>query len=564
MAQIFSPKIVTRTPSRNRFRPSYYSHVTTRMGDLVPVLCKKVLPGDRWRINMSTITRLAPLANPVYDRVRITYDAFFVQNRIIDPDFKKFVSPDPEASDNPEVGLSYIANCPVVNPSSASISPIETRMFRRGGLMDMLGFQFSEYDNSFGLPDYLIGEGSVLRRIIFSAYPLLGYFKIWDNWYRNERFQTAAYPLIMSTYSSETRNVTLPPSWNSGETYFNEYWFLPVNYGKDLFTTALEQPLIGGPVNIPSGSLNNGELQVGFSDSLNPLATVEATVGSSGDITLATSDGESGMGSLVVDMKNAVLGTIQELKFAYALFSFYMKDTYNGNRYVEFMEAHFGVHVPDATLERSLFLGRITQWINFSEIFQTSGSTAEGNALGDYAGVGVGSGGGRLFDASFDEHGFLYILMSIRPNATYFQGVDRKWFYGSRFDELYFPEFQNIGDKPIFAVELFNSDIVGDGAIMDFGWSKINNTTIFGYNRANSEYIWFHDEMHGNFLNENSEYNWTFARRFENAPVLGHEFSKVSSISNPFTFTDDESLNYYTDIFFDIAVLRPVVRYEHY
>lgn len=562
MAQIFSPKIVTRTPSRNRFRPSYYSHVTTRMGDLVPVLCKKVLPGDRWRINMSTITRLAPLANPVYDRVRITYDAFFVQNRILDPDFKKFVSPDPESDDNPELGLFFSAPCPTVK-STDSAARVATCMFRRGALMDMLGFQFSEYNGKFGLPSLFISEDNTLRRLTFSAYPLLGYFKIWDNWYRNERFQSSAYSLIMSTYDSSQRFVTMPSAWQSNfaNTYFNEYWFLPVNYGKDLFTTALEQPLIGGPVNIPAGS---SDVPVMLHDDSNGNFDFDVSTDSGGTLSLRNSEPSVSNGSLVADMKNAVLGTIQELKFAYALFSFYMKDTYNGNRYVEFMEAHFGVRVPDATLERSLFLGRITQWINFSEIFQTSGSTAEGNALGDYAGVGVGSGGGRLFDASFDEHGYLYILMSIRPNATYFQGIDRKWFYGSRFDELYFPEFQNIGDKPIFSVELFNSSIVSSGVIVDYSWTNINSTPIFGYNRANSEYIWFHDEMHGNFLNENSEFNWTFARRFENAPVLGNEFSKVPSINNPFTFTDDESLNYYTDIFFDIAVLRPVVRYEHY
>ena len=105
MSQIFSPKIVTRTPSRNKFPLSYYSRVTTRMGDLVPVLCKKVIAGDRWKVGLSSITRLAPLANPVYDRVRITYDAFFVQNRIIDPDYKDFISPEPDSTNPINTGM---------------------------------------------------------------------------------------------------------------------------------------------------------------------------------------------------------------------------------------------------------------------------------------------------------------------------------------------------------------------------------------------------------------------------------------------------------------------------
>ena len=560
MSQIFSPKIVTKTPSRNRFNLSYYNHVTTRMGDLVPVLCKKILPGDRWRVSLSSVTRLAPLANPVYDRVRITYDAFFVQNRILDPDWKNFVSPDPELDDNPDRGLSVQHSLQSL-ASAGSVKPTPSaghKFYRIGGLMDMLGFQFAEY-NSEGYPPYFYsGTSGSSFTLSYSAYPLLGYFKIWDNWYRNERFQTSVYNSAIGTLNTSGRFILL--NQTTALTYWSDYAFLNVNYGKDLYTTALESPLIGGPVNIPSGS---DVVDVQFENDVTGVDDLLATAGQDHTIRLSSESTDTTPGRLVVDMKNAVLGTIQELKFAYSLFSFYMKDTYNGNRYVEFMSAHFGVHVPDATLERSIFLGRITQWINFSEIYQTSGSTGDTNALGDYAGVGVANGAGRLFDASFDEHGLLYILMSIRPNATYFQGVDRKFFYGDRFDELYFPEFQNIGDKPIYSLELFY-DLSAVTPMLRLNWTNVNASKVFGYNRANSEYIWFHDEMHGNFLKEDSEFNWTFARRFSSEPVLGNEFSRVTAIQNPFTFTDKESLNYYTDILFDIKALRPIVRYEHY
>lgn len=557
MSQIFSPKIVTKTPSRNRFNLSYYNRVTTRMGDLTPVLCKKILPGDRWRVSLSSITRLAPLANPVYDRVKITFDAFFVQNRIIDPDWKNYVSPDLEVDDNPTTGMIFhIADL-------SNNQSLFKQFFGRGSLFDYLGIQFNKYEKD-GTPSFALRSGQDFKA---SAYPFLGYVKIWDNWYRNERFQSSVYNALMRMYLKPGRTVTVSPTIISSLS-FSTYGFLSVNYGKDLYTTALSEPLIGGPVNIPSGNSTppiaaldtNGdpfELS-GKSDGTN--INIVAPSGVPGGTTV----------SLVADMKTAVLGTIQELKFAYALFSFYMKDTYNGNRYVEFMQAHFGVTVPDSTLERSLFLGRVTQWINFSEIFQTSGATGaeeNGGVLGDYSGVGSATGSGRLFDYNFLEHGYLYILMSIRPNSTYFQGIDRKFFYGDRFDELYFPEFQNIGDKPIYTLELYNDNVnlpPDNINLLDFSWQKVNASTIFGYNRANAEYVWFHDEMHGNFLNKDSEYNWTFARSFDSAPVLGSKFSTVPAINNPFTYTAEDSLNFYTDILFNIAALRPVVRNEHY
>ena len=517
---------------------------------MTPVLCKKILPGDRWRVSISSITRLAPLANPVYDRVRITFDAFFVQNRIIDPDWKDYVSPDPEKSDNPKTDI-------IQYMESASDETID-RFFRRGGLMDYLGFQASHYGKDGKFP---VSSSGTIRMKINGA-PLLGYLKIWDNWYRNERFQASCYNAIMTSYSKSSRTFCFSINDSGFPDYFDsEFGFLPVNYGKDLYTTALAEPMIGGPVNIPSGA---GAAEVKYQDSLgNPADPINATRDSSShDLTLDVPSATGAAGKLVADMKTAVLGTIQELKFAYALFSFFMKDTYNGNRYVEFMQAHYGVTVPDSTLERSLFLGRVTQWINFTEIFQTSGSTAETNSLGDYAGIGAATGSGFLFDYNFLEHGYLYILMSIRPNATYFQGVDRKFFYGDRFDSLYFPEFQNVGDKPIYTAEIYN-DLV-ESSYPDFSWTEINASDIFGYNRANAEYIWFHDEMHGNFLNENSEFNWTFARRFGSKPVLGNVFSRVHAVNNPFTYQGEDSLNYYTDILFNISALRPVVRYEHY
>ena len=520
------------------------------MGDLVPVLCKKVIAGDRWKVGLSSITRLAPLANPVYDRVRITYDAFFVQNRIIDPDYKDFISPEPDSTNPINTGM-YIYTAYQKNNACFSL-------FRRGGLMDFLGFQFSDYLGDGGAP---WGNGTFFK---INAVPLFGYYKIWDTWYRNERTQNKVYDFLMNTYNKSTRTVDLQFGVSVD---FNEYGFLPVNYGKDLYTTALPEPLIGGPVNIPAGNSQVGLNLVYTSGKIQVPLTGQSS-SENGPIEIYPTDSAPDGGwpktYLGVDMKNAVLGTIQELKFAYALFGFFMKDTYNGNRYVEFMQAHYGVRVPDSTLERPLFLGRQTQWINFSEIFQTSGSTADANALGDYAGVGSATGNGFLFDKEFDENGFLYIMMSIRPNTTYFQGVNPHWYFGERFDEFYFPEFQNIGDKPIYSIQLYYDGKDNSSIYADFSYSSLKNTTIFGYNRANSEYIWFPDEMHGNFLNPVGEMNWTFARKFTSKPVIGSTFSRVPPIQSPFTFTDSASLNYYTDILFRITALRPVVRNEHY
>lgn len=143
--------------------------------------------------------------------------------------------------------------------------------------------------------------------------------------------------------------------------------------------------------------------------------------------------------------------------------------------------------------------------------------------------------------------------MSIVPESTYYQGVDSKFFYGDRFDSFYFPEFQNIGDAPISKYNLFYTG--SDDLFYD-------SQPVFGYQRRNWDLIWYPNEIHGDFLAKQGMLNWTFARTFEDYPVLGSDFSKVPSINNPFTYQDSKSQNFFTDIYFDIQALRPVERYE--
>ena len=137
MSATFNPKIAVKAPNRNRFNLSYYTRLTSKMGDLVPVLCKKIVPSDEFKVSISAITRLAPLANPVYDRVRIDYDAFFVQNRIIDKQFKEFLTGG--------IGLYGEESTEGMTNITCKIEHKSGNL--RGGLLDYLGFNFGDDTN---------------------------------------------------------------------------------------------------------------------------------------------------------------------------------------------------------------------------------------------------------------------------------------------------------------------------------------------------------------------------------------------------------------------------------
>lgn len=523
MSATFNPKIAVKAPNRNRFDLSYYTRLTSKMGELVPVLCKKIVPSDEFKVSISAITRLAPLANPVYDRVRIDYDAFFVQNRIIDKEFKEFLTG----------GIGLYGEDSTEGMQNITFQITYTNTNLRGGLLDFLGLSFGNRTSTSPV------------NIRFNAEPILGYYKIYSDWYRNERFQSDVFADL---YSQITVNRTAPVSIETVNKLFKR------NYFKDPYTTALAEPLIGGPIPVMSGTAPVVATQV-FEGS-----TINANIDDYDRLSVTAT---SGGAQLMADLSAVASNTVQQLNQMYALYRFFMTDTYNGNRYVEFVESHFNVVVPDSTLERPLFLGRFTQNIAFSEIFQTSGSTGEGNTLGDYAGKGAGLGSGFLFHEKFLEHGYLYIIMSIVPESTYFQGIDSKFLFGDRFDSFYFPEFQNIGDAPISVWNLW-SPIETDtshNVNLSHEFAILTQNT-FGYNRRNWDLIWYPNELHGDFTNPNSMLHWTFARKFDSKPVLGSAFSEINPVNNPFVYTDAKAENFFTDIYFDIKALRPVERYE--
>ena len=62
------------------------------MGDLVPIFCEEVLPGDKFRVNTEVLMRLQPMIAPVMHRVNAYVHYFFVPNRLIWNDWEKFIT----------------------------------------------------------------------------------------------------------------------------------------------------------------------------------------------------------------------------------------------------------------------------------------------------------------------------------------------------------------------------------------------------------------------------------------------------------------------------------------
>lgn len=520
------------------------------MGQLIPVVCEPCIPGDRFRVGLTYQMQLAPMLNPVYDGLEVNFEAFFVPNRILDPKWREFWTGYNEYDQMTPVEIAPLTFNLLTDSSNLSQGTPQTAKKSRNpiigisSLLDYLGVQFAEYYPN-GLPPFDSKNtwGSVLFGI--NAYPILAYNRIWDDWYRNERTQRAS---LYNYYNFTTNSRDVSAIYTYLEEDSGEYpgdFFLTGgncpcqlhyrNYKKDRFTTALPEPIIGGDVRIPV----NEDL-----GAANPFGS-DAVV-----------NGSAGAG---FNLNAFALGTIQQLKLALKEYQYRMKDTYNGNRYVESLHCHYGIVVPDSTLQRSIYLGSGRDYVNFGEVYQTSAGSGDSSsgALGDYAGRGSAAGTHYLFDESFYEPGHFFVLMSISPRSRYFQGIKRMFTRIDRAD-YFSPEYQNIGDDFIETRELYNK--------LPFGpYRPTLDNPIFGYNSRWVEYKQRYDELHGAFADPNSPmFKWNFARCFVNAPVISSEFSQIQPLNDPFVDMSEREDNFFVDVAVKMDALRPILAVESF
>lgn len=100
MANIFN-SIKLKRPRRNVFNLSYENKLTVNAGELIPIMCKPVVPGDKFRVNTEMLVRLAPLVAPMMHRVDVFTHYFFVPNRLVWNKWEDFITKGVDGTDSP-------------------------------------------------------------------------------------------------------------------------------------------------------------------------------------------------------------------------------------------------------------------------------------------------------------------------------------------------------------------------------------------------------------------------------------------------------------------------------
>ena len=158
------------------------------------------------------------------------------------------------------------------------------------------------------------------------------------------------------------------------------------------------------------------------------------------------------------DLSAATAATINAIRLAVTTQQFLERDARGGTRIQEIILSHFNVRSLDSRVQIPEYLGGSSQPVGITTIPQQSESNT--TPQGNLAAMGTVTGPGGGFVKSFTEHCIILGLVSVRADLTYQQGLHKFFSLSTRFD-LFWPEFQNIGEEAVLQQEIDLTDPAG-------------------------------------------------------------------------------------------------------
>lgn len=535
-----------KRPKRSRFNLSHEYQTTCNMGQIIPVLLEEVVPGDSLRLSTQVMIRTLNMLSPAYARIEGRIDYFYLPNRLMWPNWEKFITNGINGNDQLTFNVPRIA-LPTFN---------EQRL--KGGA------RLSEY---FGLPTVRFQDGHTFINIRqFSgddsrnyvlAFPWAMYYSIWNCYYRDESIDPIAQLPNGGQIENDQEVVSfkdgiynpflndLDPGWVFTGTPFDQVLYRC--WKKDYFTSLQNRPQRGFEARVPIGDQSISSGQLTMKPSTNPAAGTDFT-------------GNSVRGSL--NFNGEGISTLL-IKRALAVERWLTINNYAGSRYVEQILGHFGVRVKDYRIDRPAFLGSSTFPVQIGEVANMANNSGDpSQSLWGRAGTATVT---KLIKAKFDEHGLVMGLLSLVPQNVYAGTIHRYWRKTDVFDFLT-PELQDIGDQPVY-----NSELSGVMVSQDNDQNKpltgANNfkDNVIGYAPRYGEYS-FHPSLATGDMRMSLQY-WNLARQYADGYANNHAAISTKEFCNEeggahriFTDADPKDAKFMVDLYHNEMMVRPLKR----
>lgn len=495
-------------PSRSPFDLSKRNLFSAKIGELLPVYCKEVLPGDKFDINVRSFTRTMPVNTAAFTRIKEYYDWFFVPTNLLWNKFNSFVT---QMTDNVQhaTGLNSTAQ---VTDQQPYFNLMEYLMYLKNvntkygdgssapqaGSFNQFGYNRAELTDK--LMDYLdygsymdwVSDGASIydkpaQNVALNPFPLLAYQKIYYDYFRNSQWENSNAPAFNVDYlSGDDLEINVTDLWSPSylEAGSNMFDLRYANWHKDLFTGLLPNSQYGDAASVMTG----GELP-------NIPSTLKYTLGhlynnadtGTNDRYLLEYTSDQGLylnsantGTFGYDwridntdlqrLRNALIGTnmagafsVLALRQAEALQRWKEITQSQQQDYAAQIEAHFGVNVSNALSERCHWIDGFDNVIDINEVVNTNLVSGDTRQSADIAGKGVGVQDGHT---SFNSqvHGYIMCIYHAEPLLDYsFKTRIARQNLKTYVTDYAIPELDKTGMVSVPMIELTNAKTINSG-----------------------------------------------------------------------------------------------------
>ncbi len=558
-SKLFGNFDVNNKPHRSGFDLSRRNLFSAKVGELLPVFCENVLPGDHWKLSSASFTRTQPVESAAFTRLLEYVDFFFVPYRLL---WRNAHASFTQMSDAKNVALSPTST-QNINDKVPYIS-----------VHSLLTYISTVQDSNAGTPlksevgsDYVqdvlklltyLGYGDFLRlykqnngvvsNIIdtidnynVSLLPLLAYQKIYFDFYRNSQWevnQANAYNVDYMSATSTNISDYLGVSSIDSTGIFNLRY---ANFAKDILIGLLPSAQYGdaasirtnstGSLSIARNAINLGE--VGLQSSGKEVKIVSVDNQQYGIVGSKNAAVDDPVSTLEIKNNDPISASISQIDMALSALDIrnlmatqkWREVANSGDRtYRDQVKKHFGVELPAVLDNNCTYISGWKGTITINEVVNQN--LSEANQQTDIKGKGVGSFNGNNFEFDVKEHGIILGIYHSAPMVDYSFTAPSRQLQTINIADFFIPEYDKLGFEEVKSSDFFDTKL-----------AQLNSPITLGFAPRYWMYKTATDQVNGIFRTSLPQWVAPFDQRYFYAalsrplnqlPKLTYKFFKVN------------------------------------